>query len=65
MRFRRIVFDEAQVIRNPETQTSTAVRALHAHAHYKWILTGNPLLKQVSLLAQSLAQTLAQTLPLM
>lgn len=42
-RFRRIILDEGQHIRNPEAQTSIAVRALHGH--YKWILTGTPLLK--------------------
>ncbi|QGA14166.1 hypothetical protein EYB26_001819 [Talaromyces marneffei] len=41
-RFRRIILDEGQQIRNPESQTSIAVRALHGH--YKWILTGTPLL---------------------
>jgi SNF2 family DNA or RNA helicase len=42
-RFRRIILDEGQQIRNPEAQTSIAVRALHAH--YKWILSGTPLFK--------------------
>ena len=43
IRFRRIILDEGQQIRNPEAQTSVAVRALHGH--YKWILSGTPLLK--------------------
>lgn len=43
IRFRRIILDEGQQIRNPEAQTSIAVRALHGH--YKWILSGTPLLK--------------------
>ncbi|OKL57866.1 hypothetical protein UA08_06536 [Talaromyces atroroseus] len=43
IRFRRIILDEGHQIRNPSSQTSIAVRALHAH--YKWILSGTPLLK--------------------
>ncbi|KAH8705435.1 SNF2 family N-terminal domain-containing protein [Talaromyces proteolyticus] len=42
IRFRRIILDEGHLIRNPESQVSIAIRALHAH--YKWVLSGTPLL---------------------
>jgi SNF2 family DNA or RNA helicase len=34
---------EGHLIRNSESQVSIAVRALHGH--FKWILSGTPLLK--------------------
>jgi SNF2 family DNA or RNA helicase len=41
IRFRRIVCDEAQALKNRMSLTSIAVRALHGH--YKWIISGTPI----------------------
>ena len=41
IRFRRIVCDEAQAMKNHMSLTSIAVRALHGH--YKWIISGTPI----------------------
>jgi SNF2 family DNA or RNA helicase len=41
IRFRRIVCDEAQALKNHMSLTSIAVRALHGH--YKWIISGTPI----------------------
>ena len=41
IRFRRIVLDEAQAIKNYQSQTSIAVRALHGR--YRWCISGTPI----------------------
>lgn len=40
-RWRRVVLDEAHLIKNKETETARAVYALHAE--HRWCLTGTPL----------------------
>ncbi|KAH6613977.1 SNF2 family N-terminal domain-containing protein [Boeremia exigua] len=42
MHFKRIVLDEAQAIKNHQSRTSIACRALMAH--HKWALSGTPIL---------------------
>ena len=40
--FRRIVLDEAQTIKNPQSKTSIAVRGLNGR--FKWAISGTPIL---------------------
>jgi SNF2 family DNA or RNA helicase len=41
MKFRRVVLDEAQAIKNHESKTSVAVRQLKSH--FKWCISGTPI----------------------
>ncbi|KAL2150297.1 hypothetical protein VTH82DRAFT_7973 [Thermothelomyces myriococcoides] len=45
-RFYRIILDEAQCIKNKDTQSSTAVHKINAT--YRWCLTGTPMMNGVS-----------------
>ncbi|KAL2158389.1 hypothetical protein VTH06DRAFT_4437 [Thermothelomyces fergusii] len=45
-RFYRIILDEAQCIKNKDTQSSTAVHRINAT--YRWCLTGTPMMNGVS-----------------
>lgn len=41
MKFRRVVLDEAQAIKNHESKTSVAVRQLKSH--FRWCISGTPI----------------------
>ncbi|KAK2784068.1 hypothetical protein FQN52_009338 [Onygenales sp. PD_12] len=41
MKFRRIILDEAQEIKNPDSKTSVAVRMLSGD--FRWVISGTPL----------------------